>query len=107
VKDRPISPEDFAATALHALGVPPETRLAADGSTRPASSRLLIYSDELVIGDVAKAAFEQGDVVDDIRLAIPHEIVSDGMSLSVSAMSANAHRPSPSRQSSSYDRPVS
>lgn len=38
VKDRPISPEDFAATAFHALGVPPETRLAADGFTRPASS---------------------------------------------------------------------
>jgi hypothetical protein len=38
VKDRPVSPEDFAATILHALGVPPETRLAADGFTRPAST---------------------------------------------------------------------
>jgi hypothetical protein len=33
-----VSPEDFAATVLHALGVPPETRLGADGFTRPAST---------------------------------------------------------------------
>jgi hypothetical protein len=38
VKDRPVSPEDFGATLLHALGVPPETRLGADGFTRPASA---------------------------------------------------------------------
>jgi hypothetical protein len=38
VKDRPVSPEDFAATLLHALGVPPETRLGADGFTRPAGT---------------------------------------------------------------------
>jgi hypothetical protein len=38
VKDRPVSPEDFSATVLHALNVPPETRLGADGFTRPASS---------------------------------------------------------------------
>lgn len=37
VKDRPVSPEDFAATILHGLGVPPETRLSPDGFTRPAS----------------------------------------------------------------------
>jgi hypothetical protein len=37
VKDRPVSPEDFGATLLHALGVPPETRLSADGFTKPAS----------------------------------------------------------------------
>jgi hypothetical protein len=37
VKDRPVSPEDFGATLYHLLGVPPETRLAADGFTRPAS----------------------------------------------------------------------
>lgn len=37
VKDRPVSPEDFGATLFHALGVAPETRLAADGFTRPAS----------------------------------------------------------------------
>src|SRR5581483_7335453 len=38
VKDRPVSPEDFGATLFHALGVPPETRLGADGFTRPASA---------------------------------------------------------------------
>lgn len=37
VKDRPVSPEDFGATLLHALGVAPETRLSPDGFTRPAS----------------------------------------------------------------------
>lgn len=37
VKDRPVSPEDFGATVFHALGIVPETRLAADGFTRPAS----------------------------------------------------------------------
>jgi len=37
VQDRPISPENFAATVLHALGIPPETRLSPDGFTRPAS----------------------------------------------------------------------
>jgi Protein of unknown function (DUF1501) len=38
VKDKPVSPEDFGATLFHALGVPPETRLAPDGFTRPASN---------------------------------------------------------------------
>jgi Protein of unknown function (DUF1501) len=38
VKDSPVSPEDFAATLFHALGVPPETRLGADGFTRPIST---------------------------------------------------------------------
>jgi hypothetical protein len=38
VKDRPVSPENFGATLFHALGVPPETRLAPDGFTRPASA---------------------------------------------------------------------
>lgn len=37
VRDDPVSPEDFGATMFHALGVPPETRLGADGFTRPAS----------------------------------------------------------------------
>ena len=37
VKDRPVSPEDFGATALQALGIEPETRLSPDGFTRPAS----------------------------------------------------------------------
>jgi len=37
VRDRPVSPENFGATLFHALGVPPETRLGADGFTRPAS----------------------------------------------------------------------
>ncbi len=38
VKDRPISPERFGATLFHALGISPETRLGADGFTRPASA---------------------------------------------------------------------
>jgi hypothetical protein len=38
VRDNPVSPERFGATLFHALGVPPETRLGADGFTRPASS---------------------------------------------------------------------
>ncbi len=37
VKDRPVSPEEFGATLFHALGVPPETRLGADGFTNPVS----------------------------------------------------------------------
>jgi arylsulfatase A-like enzyme len=36
--DAPVRPEDFGATVLHALAVPPETRLAPDGFTRPAST---------------------------------------------------------------------
>ncbi len=31
-------PEAFGATLLHALGIPPETRLRPDGLTRPASA---------------------------------------------------------------------
>src|SRR5262249_9589311 len=38
VKDNPVPPEAFGATLFHALGVPPESRLGADGFTRPASS---------------------------------------------------------------------
>jgi hypothetical protein len=38
VKDMPISPENFAATVFHALGVAPETRLGSDGFTRPVST---------------------------------------------------------------------
>jgi hypothetical protein len=38
VRDRPVSPENFGATLFHALGVPPGTRLGADGFTRPAST---------------------------------------------------------------------
>ena len=37
VKDRPVSPEDFAATVLHALDIPAETRISPDGFTIPAS----------------------------------------------------------------------
>src|SRR5262249_25120680 len=37
VKDNLVSPENFGATLLHALGVPPETRLSPDGATQPAS----------------------------------------------------------------------
>jgi uncharacterized protein (DUF1501 family) len=38
VKDSPVKPEDFGATLFHALGVPAETRLGADGFTRPVSA---------------------------------------------------------------------
>jgi hypothetical protein len=38
VRDRLVTPEDFGATLLHALGVPPQTRLSPDGATRPAST---------------------------------------------------------------------
>jgi hypothetical protein len=38
VRDNPVSPEDFGATLFHALGVPPGTRLGADGFTHPASA---------------------------------------------------------------------
>jgi hypothetical protein len=38
VRESPVSPEDFGATLFHALGVPPETRLGADGFTNPASA---------------------------------------------------------------------
>jgi uncharacterized protein (DUF1501 family) len=37
-KDCPVTPEDFGATLLHALDVPPTTRLSPDGFTRPAST---------------------------------------------------------------------
>jgi hypothetical protein len=33
-----VTPEAFGATLFHALGVPPETRLGADGFTHPASA---------------------------------------------------------------------
>ena len=38
VRDKPVRPEDFGATLFHALGVPAETRLGADGFTLPASA---------------------------------------------------------------------
>jgi hypothetical protein len=37
VKSQPVSPEDFSATLLHALGLDPSTRLGLDGFTYPAS----------------------------------------------------------------------
>jgi Protein of unknown function (DUF1501) len=37
VRDNPVRPEDFGATLFHALGVSPDTRLGADGFTRPVS----------------------------------------------------------------------
>ena len=37
VKDKPVSPEDLAATILHAMNISPDTRLSPDGFTRPAS----------------------------------------------------------------------
>jgi arylsulfatase A-like enzyme len=44
VREAPVRPEDFGATLLHALGVPPETRLGADGFSGPASMGLPITS---------------------------------------------------------------
>lgn len=42
VKDRPVSPEDFAATLYHALGIPPETGISPDGfSTRASTGRVI------------------------------------------------------------------
>ncbi len=38
VRDNPVTPENFGATLFHALGVPPETRLGADGFTHPVST---------------------------------------------------------------------
>ena len=38
VRDGAVRPEAFGATLLHALGIPPETRLSPDGFTRPASA---------------------------------------------------------------------
>jgi hypothetical protein len=38
VKDAPVSPENFSATLLDALGIPPQTRLSPDGATQPASA---------------------------------------------------------------------
>ncbi len=38
VKDRPVSPEDFTATLLHALDIPPETPISPDGFTVSAST---------------------------------------------------------------------
>jgi hypothetical protein len=37
-RDNPVTPQDFSATVFHALGVPPDTRLGADGFSRPAST---------------------------------------------------------------------
>jgi uncharacterized protein (DUF1501 family) len=42
VKDKPVWPEDFGATLFQTLGVPPETRLGADGFTHPASTGHMI-----------------------------------------------------------------
>jgi hypothetical protein len=38
VRENPVWPEDFGATLFHGLGIPPETRLGADGFTHPAST---------------------------------------------------------------------
>ena len=38
VKDHPVSPENFAATLLDALDIPPETRISPDGFTVRAST---------------------------------------------------------------------
>lgn len=38
VKDRPVSPEDFAATLFHTLGIPPETGISPDGFSVRAST---------------------------------------------------------------------
>ncbi len=38
VKDKPVSLPDFTATCLHALDIPPETRISPDGFSVPAST---------------------------------------------------------------------
>jgi uncharacterized protein (DUF1501 family) len=38
VKDRPVRPQDLAATIYQALGIPLDTRLGQDGFTRPITS---------------------------------------------------------------------
>ncbi len=38
VKDRPVRPQDLGATVFHSLGIPLDTRLGADGFTRPLST---------------------------------------------------------------------
>jgi hypothetical protein len=38
VRERPVSPEDFNATVLTALGIDPATRLSPDGFTLPANT---------------------------------------------------------------------
>jgi len=38
VRDNPVRPESFGATLFEKLGIPPETRLGADGFTHPAST---------------------------------------------------------------------
>jgi uncharacterized protein (DUF1501 family) len=38
VRNHPVTPEDFSATILHAMGIDPATRLSPDGFTQPASS---------------------------------------------------------------------
>lgn len=43
VKDRPVTPEDFAATLFHAMDIPPETRISPDGFTRPASTGQILH----------------------------------------------------------------
>ncbi len=42
VADRPVRPEDFAATLLHALDIPPQTPISADGFSIRASSGMPI-----------------------------------------------------------------
>jgi hypothetical protein len=43
VMDRPVSPEDFAATLLHALDIPPETPIHPDGfSVRASAGRPIL-----------------------------------------------------------------
>lgn len=38
VKDKPVRPQDFAATIFHALGVPLDRRLGKDGVSRPVNT---------------------------------------------------------------------
>ncbi|HUY33275.1 MAG TPA: DUF1501 domain-containing protein [Pirellulales bacterium] len=44
VKDKPVRPQDLGATIYHALGVPLDLRLGADGFTRPITSGQPIMS---------------------------------------------------------------
>lgn len=38
VREKPVTPDTFSATILHALGIDPATRLSPDGFTLPAST---------------------------------------------------------------------
>lgn len=65
VADNPVSLEDFGATLFHAPGVPPETRLGADGFMLVPPSHGEIGEVHLVIGGVGQHEFVGRRVVDE------------------------------------------